>query len=38
MLPSELDMIEEFGLTMPRANHRIVIPTNRLHCHSDWWT
>ncbi|PNY01177.1 cytochrome p450 [Trifolium pratense] len=30
MLPSDLDMTEEFGLTMPRANHLIAIPTYRL--------
>ena len=35
MLPSNLDMIEEFGLTMPKANHLLVIPTHRLHCHND---
>ncbi|KAG5015658.1 hypothetical protein GLYMA_08G140500v4 [Glycine max] len=32
MLPCELDMTEEFGLSMPRANHLLVIPTYyRLH-------
>lgn len=31
MLPDDLDMIEEFGLTMPRAHHLIAIPTYRLH-------
>ncbi|BAT73343.1 hypothetical protein LR48_Vigan01g021700 [Vigna angularis] len=35
MLPSELDMTEEFGLAMPRANHLLAIPTHRLHCHTD---
>ncbi|WJX47631.1 hypothetical protein P8452_34301 [Trifolium repens] len=30
MLPSDLDMTEEFGLTMPRANHLIAIPVYRL--------
>ncbi|XP_022132547.1 cytochrome P450 CYP736A12-like [Momordica charantia] len=32
MLPSELDMTEEFGLTCPRAQDLMVIPTSRL-CH-----
>ncbi|KAI9113999.1 hypothetical protein K1719_015250 [Acacia pycnantha] len=27
MLPSDLDMTEEFGLTMPRANHLVAVPT-----------
>ena len=31
MLPSELDMTEEFGLTLPRAKHLVAIPTCRLH-------
>ncbi|KAK7247480.1 hypothetical protein RIF29_42363 [Crotalaria pallida] len=31
MLPIDLDMTEHFGLTMPRANHLVVIPTYRLH-------
>ncbi|KOM30664.1 hypothetical protein LR48_Vigan01g021800 [Vigna angularis] len=35
MLPFELDMTEEFGLAMPRANHLLAIPTQRLHCHTD---
>ncbi|TKY60341.1 Cytochrome P450 CYP736A12 [Spatholobus suberectus] len=30
MLPTELDMTEEFGLAMPRANHLLAIPTYRL--------
>jgi cytochrome P450 len=30
MLPSDLDMTEEFGLTMPRASHLIAIPVYRL--------
>ncbi|XP_047155062.1 cytochrome P450 71AU50-like [Vigna umbellata] len=30
MLPSELDMADEFGLTMPRANPLRAIPTYRL--------
>ncbi|PON33578.1 Cytochrome P450, E-class, group I [Parasponia andersonii] len=30
MLPSELDMTEEFGLTTPRAKHLLAIPTYRL--------
>ena len=30
MLPSELDMTEEFGLTLPRAKHLMAIPTYRL--------
>ena len=30
MLPSELDMVEVFGLTTPRANHLLAIPTCRL--------
>ncbi|XP_045824085.1 cytochrome P450 71AU50-like [Trifolium pratense] len=35
MLPSDLDMKEEFGLTMPRLNHLIVIPNYRLYSDSD---
>nr|POE84778.1 cytochrome p450 [Quercus suber] len=31
MLPTELDMTEEFGLTTPRAKHLLAIPTYRLH-------
>uniref|UniRef100_A0A2N9EUF5 Cytochrome P450 n=1 Tax=Fagus sylvatica TaxID=28930 RepID=A0A2N9EUF5_FAGSY len=31
MLPTELDMTEEFGLTTPRAQHLLVVPTYRLH-------
>ncbi|XP_030468716.1 cytochrome P450 71AU50-like [Syzygium oleosum] len=30
MLPSELDMTEEFGLTTPRAKHMVVTPKYRL--------
>ncbi|TQE02247.1 hypothetical protein C1H46_012118 [Malus baccata] len=30
MLPTELDMTEEFGLTVPRANHLLALPTYRL--------
>jgi cytochrome P450 len=30
MLPNELDMSEEFGLTTPRAKHLLAIPTYRL--------
>ncbi|RDX86941.1 hypothetical protein CR513_31642, partial [Mucuna pruriens] len=30
MLPDDLDMTEEFGLTMPRANHLLVVPTYRI--------
>lgn len=30
MLPAELDMREEFGLTVPRAKHLLAIPTYRL--------
>lgn len=30
MLPKELDMMEEFGLVVSRANHLMVIPTYRL--------
>jgi len=30
MLPTELDMTEEFGLTTPRAKHLLAIPTYRL--------
>ncbi|XP_027076840.1 cytochrome P450 71AU50-like [Coffea arabica] len=30
MLPSELDMTEEFGLVMTRANHLMAVPTYRL--------
>ncbi|XP_027917940.1 cytochrome P450 CYP736A12-like [Vigna unguiculata] len=36
MLPSELDMAEEFGLAMPRANHLFAIPTYRLSHESDY--
>jgi len=35
MLACELDMTEEFGLSMPRANHLLAIPTQRLHGQSD---
>ena len=31
MLPTELDMTEEFGLSTPRAKHLLAIPTYRLH-------
>lgn len=31
LLPSELDMTEEFGLSVPRANHLLAIPSYRLH-------
>lgn len=31
MLPSELDMTEEFGLVVARATHLMAIPTCRLH-------
>lgn len=31
MLPTDLDMTEEFGLTMPRAKHLVAIPAYRLH-------
>ncbi|RVX21582.1 Cytochrome P450 CYP736A12 [Vitis vinifera] len=30
MMPSELDMTEEFGLTVPRAKHLLAVPTYRL--------
>jgi len=30
MIPSDLDMTEAFGVTMPRANHLIAIPVYRL--------
>jgi cytochrome P450 len=30
MLPTELDMTEEFGLTTPRAKHLLAFPTYRL--------
>lgn len=30
MLPTELDMTEEFGLTVPRAKHLLAVPTPRL--------
>ncbi|OMO49551.1 Cytochrome P450 [Corchorus capsularis] len=30
ILPSELDMTEKFGLSLPRANHLLVKPTYRL--------
>ncbi|KAL2343005.1 hypothetical protein Fmac_004290 [Flemingia macrophylla] len=35
MLPCELDMTEEFGLTMPRAIHLVALPTYRLHDQRD---
>ncbi|KAL2342998.1 hypothetical protein Fmac_004283 [Flemingia macrophylla] len=35
MLASELDMMEEFGLSMPRANHLLAVPTYRLQHDSD---
>ncbi|KAH7520682.1 hypothetical protein FEM48_Zijuj08G0171100 [Ziziphus jujuba var. spinosa] len=31
ILPNQLDMTEEFGLAIPRANHLLAIPTYRLH-------
>ncbi|MED6168417.1 hypothetical protein PIB30_011306 [Stylosanthes scabra] len=31
LLPNELDMSEDFGLSMPRANHLVAIPSYRLH-------
>uniref|UniRef100_A0A5B7AFN4 Cytochrome P450 CYP736A12-like n=2 Tax=Davidia involucrata TaxID=16924 RepID=A0A5B7AFN4_DAVIN len=31
MLPTELDMTEEFGLVTARAKHLLAIPTHRLH-------
>ncbi|XP_015867271.3 cytochrome P450 71AU50 [Ziziphus jujuba] len=31
MSPADLDMTEEFGLTVPRAKHLLAIPTYRLH-------
>lgn len=31
MLPEELDMAEEFGIVVSRANHLMAIPTYRLH-------
>ncbi|KAG2716520.1 hypothetical protein I3760_03G130600 [Carya illinoinensis] len=31
MLPTELDMTEEFGLSAPRAKHLLAIPAYRLH-------
>ncbi|WVZ25342.1 hypothetical protein V8G54_003886 [Vigna mungo] len=36
MLPSELDMADEFGLTMPRANPLRAIPTYRLSTEMDY--
>ncbi|KAL5726235.1 hypothetical protein ACHQM5_009291 [Ranunculus cassubicifolius] len=30
MLPGDLDMEEKYGLTLPRANHLVLIPTYRL--------
>ena len=30
MLPSELDMCEEFGLVTPRSHHLLAIPAYRL--------
>ncbi|KAL5188453.1 Cytochrome P450 CYP736A12 [Glycine soja] len=35
ILPDDLDMKEEFGLTMPRANHLHAIPTYRLSNERD---
>lgn len=35
MLPSDLDMTEEFGLTMPRANHLMAVPVYRLCSDGD---
>ncbi|KAK7247481.1 hypothetical protein RIF29_42364 [Crotalaria pallida] len=35
MLPIDLDMTEQFGLTLPRANHLVAIPTYRLHNERD---
>ncbi|KAJ8631510.1 hypothetical protein MRB53_024833 [Persea americana] len=32
MKTSELDMRDEFGLTVPKAVHLVAIPTPRLHC------
>ncbi|KAM5584452.1 hypothetical protein ABKV19_004033 [Rosa sericea] len=31
MSPNDLDMTEEFGLTVPRAKHLLAIPSYRLH-------
>ncbi|XP_041008195.1 cytochrome P450 71AU50-like [Juglans microcarpa x Juglans regia] len=31
MPPTELDMTEEFGITVPRAKHLLAIPRRRLH-------
>ncbi|KAM5585312.1 hypothetical protein ABKV19_004618 [Rosa sericea] len=31
LLPIELDMTEEFGITVPRANHLLAVPSYRLH-------
>ncbi|XP_028792309.1 cytochrome P450 CYP736A12-like [Neltuma alba] len=31
MSPSDLDMNEEFGLSIPRAKHLLAVPTYRLH-------
>jgi len=30
MSPDDLDMTEKFGLTIPRSNHLLVVPTYRL--------
>nr|XP_007159749.1 hypothetical protein PHAVU_002G263800g [Phaseolus vulgaris]ESW31743.1 hypothetical protein PHAVU_002G263800g [Phaseolus vulgaris] len=35
MMPAELDMADEFGLTMPRANHLLAIPSYRLSLERD---
>ncbi|XP_019462434.1 PREDICTED: cytochrome P450 CYP736A12-like [Lupinus angustifolius] len=35
MLPSDLDMTEHFGLTLPRAKHLVAIPAYRLHDERD---
>ncbi|PRQ32149.1 putative cytochrome P450 [Rosa chinensis] len=31
LLPAELDMTEQFGQTVPRAKHLLVVPSYRLH-------
>lgn len=31
MLPTDLDMTEEFGITIPRVKHLMAVPTYRLH-------
>ncbi|XP_054818499.1 cytochrome P450 CYP736A12-like [Prosopis cineraria] len=36
MSPSDVDMTEKFGLTMPRANHLLALPSHRLPGPPSW--